>query len=115
MNAMKNRLSANERRLINREIKLQVHEIAEENFANTIATFMYTLHLYSGWGKKKLKDFYIKFDELHKELLDWYQLPTTDDGWLCKIKLKEIGVDIDEWIREDTIRAEKAKEMGGSE
>lgn len=115
MNSMKHRLSANQRRLINRELKLQVSEITEENFSNTIATFLYTLHLYSGWGKKRLRDFYTEFDKLHAELLEWYKLPNTDDGWLCKKKLKDIGVDIDEWIREDTIRAEKAQTVGGSE
>lgn len=101
MNAMKHRLPANERRLLEREMKLQINDIAEEKNKNLVAIILYTLHEYTGWGKRKLKDFYDKFEKINKQQREYYQLEQEDDAFLCKIKLKEIGIDIDEWIKEE--------------
>lgn len=101
MNAMKHRLPADARRLLEREMKLQMNEIAEERNTNIVAIILYTLHEYAGWGKRKLKDFYDRFDKINKEQREYYQLSEDDDAFLCKIKLKELGIDVDEWIKEE--------------
>lgn len=101
MNSSKYVLSARQKQLVKNEVKRLIPDVSEEHFSNTIATFLYALHLYTGWKQKKLYDFYVQFDVLHKELLDYYQLDTHEDGWLCKLKLKELGVDVDEWIEKD--------------
>lgn len=101
MNAMNYKLSAKDKRILNREMKRCAADYYEDLMNDIVATVLYTLYLYSGWKKKKLKDFYDNFDKLNKELLDYYRLEDSDSSWLCKQKLKDIGVDLDEWIKEE--------------
>lgn len=113
MDALKHRLPANQWRLVKQEVKRIAPEIMEDTAKKILTTTLYLLHSNYGWGKKRLHDFWVEYDKFYEELLKYYQLSTDDAGWLCEQKLKDIGVDVDEWIREDSIRAETIEEMGG--
>ena len=82
-------------KLINQEIIKQ-----NEQFSNDIdAAILYTLHSKHGWGEKRLRQFYDDFLETCKDLENYYEMPT-EAGWLCRQKLKDIGVDVEAWNAE---------------
>lgn len=102
MNVSKHNLTAMQKELVHREIKRQMHEVIEDYYVNSISIYLYSLWMYAGWGKRKLLKYYKVFDEMHKELLEYYKLPKSDDGWLCRQKLKnDLDIDIEKWIQED--------------
>lgn len=99
-------LTAKERLAMNIEINRQIVE-ADRKYTNDIdAMVLYTLHVHLGFGKKRLRRFWEAFQQEHKALVEYYQMP--DDGaWLCQRKLKDIGVDVEEWNKEVDDETEK--------
>lgn len=50
----------------------------------------------------RVKKFWNAFITEHKALTDYYQMDAPgDNAWLAHRKLKEIGVDIHQWYREE--------------
>lgn len=56
---------------------------------------LWTLHSVYGWGPKRLKDFYICMFREHLRMRDYYEM---DELYPERYKLKEKGVDLDEWF-----------------
>lgn len=98
--------TAKERTAMNMEINRQIIE-ADKKYTNDIdAMVLYTLHVHLGFGKKRLRRFWEAFQQEHKALIEYYQMP--DDGaWLCQRKLKDIGVNVEEWNKEVNDETEK--------
>ena len=93
-------LSSRERKAMNEEIKKQILE-HDENFAKDFDSMvLWTLHICFGFGKKRLKRFWDCFLKEHNNLRERYMLSPEDDGWLYRYKLKDIGVDVDNWYDE---------------
>lgn len=93
-------LSAKEQKAMNMEINRQIIE-ADKKYTNDVdAMILYTLHIHLGFGKKRLRKFWEAFKEEHKKLVEYYQMPN-DGAWLSRRKLKEIGVDVEAWNREE--------------
>lgn len=63
------------------------------------AMVLYTLMVHLGFGPKRLRRFYEAFSAEHDRLIQHYEMPD-DYTWLCKEKLKEIGVDVEAWNKE---------------
>lgn len=59
------------------------------------------LHVHFGFGKKRLKKAWKLFYAENKKLRDYYLMEVEDGGWLCRQKLLQIGVDVEEWYREE--------------
>ena len=92
-------LTAAERKAMNIEINRQIVE-ADRRYADDIdAMVLYTLPVHLGFGKKRLRKFYDAFSAEHDRLIQYYQMPD-DYTWLCKEKLKHIGVDVEVWNKE---------------
>lgn len=92
-------LSAKEQRALDKEIRRQLVEMDRKHSTDVDAMVLYTLHSRFGFGKKRLREFYDALCEEHDKLLKHYEM-TSNFPWLCKEKLKQIGVDIEEWNRE---------------
>ena len=94
--------TANERKAMELEINRQILEKDEEYKANIDALVLYVLMSHYGWRKKRLRKFWNVFVAEHKALREYYQWYTPEDNeWLAHYKLKQIGVDIHQWYKED--------------
>lgn len=63
---------------------------------------LYILMTENGWGKKKLHRFWKTFVKKHRTLIRCYKIGEPGDiAWLAHRKLKEIGVDIHQWYKEE--------------
>lgn len=58
---------------------------------------LWTLHSKYGWGKQRLRKFYLALFEEHLNMRRYYDI---EDMYPERIKLKEIGVDVEAWYNE---------------
>lgn len=91
-----------EKKALDIEARKAVVKESQRHYSDMDASLLYYAHDKYGWGKKKLRDFWEGFSKIRKELTEWYLLENNDDvNWVCKQKLKDIGVDVEEWLAED--------------
>lgn len=81
-----------------------MHEINQQILAKDKAyqldidtMVLWTLHQCYGWGATRLKKFYVAMMKEHLRMREFYEL---DDLYPERHKLKEKGVDIEEWQKE---------------
>lgn len=55
-----------------------------------------------GFGKKRLRAFYDSFSTELDALVKRYEMGDEDKAWLCSRKLKDYGIDISTWNKEET-------------
>ena len=94
------RLTANEKRALDEEIKRSLAEYTRKHELEVEAIVMRQLRRLTGWGETRLKRFYMDFAPAMKELVDRYEMTSADEAWLCTRELKEEGFDIEAWHRE---------------
>ena len=99
-------LSSKERKALDKEIRRQIIELDKQHSDDVDSMVLYTLHTRFGFGKKRLRQFYEALLQEHDKLVHHYDMPD-DYPWLCKHKLKEIGVDIEQWNQELIIEEAK--------
>ena len=94
-------LTAAERHAMNMEIQRQLGDYTRKHAIEVDAMFLWYLHEEFGFGIKRLKKVFTGFHPRMLELCDRYEMHDEgDDIWLCTRKLKDIGVDLDEWLKE---------------
>lgn len=100
---MKNKKMKNEvKKQFMTELCKDLTDFARDSELETDSMVLYVLHKEFGFGKERLKRFYKAF---HKHVLGLGQhYEMNDEGdlaWLCRHKLMEIGIDIQEWAEEE--------------
>lgn len=97
------KLTAAEKKAMDMEINRQLIEKDKQYSADIDALVLYVLMEHYGWRKKRLKRFWDAFIAEHKALRDYYDMHNPGDNeWLAHRMLKDIGVDINEWYKEET-------------
>ena len=94
-------LSRKEQEALDIEIRKQMAEQARQYQDDFDACVLYQIHAQYGKQAKALRKFYDQWKVVHKALLDHYELDKPDAPWLFMQKLKDIGVDVEEWNKED--------------
>lgn len=89
-------LTVAERKALDIEIKKQMAEYDRKHRNELEAMVLWQLHAQLGFGVKRLKKFYDNFNPIVEELIERYQLEEDDSIWICTLKLKELGIDIEE-------------------
>ena len=98
-------LSKAERTALDIEVRKAIAENQTIYHQDMDAAILYFLHTRYGFGVKRLRDFWDKFNELHGQILRDYQVLNEDAAWVCRDKLKQIGVDVKQWYEEDERKA----------
>ena len=94
--------TAAEEKAMKLEINRQLVEANRKANEDIDALVLYTLAEGYGWRRKRLRKFWNKFKEVHKDLCEYYMMDEPGDNeWLAHRKLKQIGVDVHEWYLED--------------
>ena len=93
-------ITSAQREAINREINKRVLEIDKEYSRNMEACVLYVLYDVFGYGPIRLRRFYDAFVRTHQDLQKRYEFDTKDTNWLCRHKLEQMGIDLDQWERE---------------
>ena len=90
-------LTSKERKALDMEVKRQLAEYDKKHKLELQALFLWILHEQLGFGKQRLRLIFDIFDKAFDELIERYDLEEKDSAWLCTMKLKDYGVDIEEW------------------
>lgn len=93
-------LTKAEKTAMNMEIQRQLAEYDLKHEAEIDALILYVLHQQLGWGEKRLRRFYEGVADEIDALVKRYQMEEGDRVWLCLHKLKEMGIDVEQWCRE---------------
>lgn len=94
-------LSRNEHKAMEIEIKRQLADYDRKHGLEMDALVLWVLYNEFGFGPVRLRRFYDRFAESIKELIARYDLEDSDDIWLCTRKLKDRGIDIEAWHKEN--------------
>ena len=89
-----------------KEMHKQMAEYDRKNMNELDSCILWVLHEEFGFGPKRLKHFYNTFGPALDSLIEHYELDNSDKIWICTYKLKEYGIDIEEWNKE---RSKKVK------
>ena len=82
------------------EIKNTLAEWDKKHYQELDALVLWVLHEEFGFGEGRLKRFHDRFAVSIDELVHRYVMDDEDDVWLCTRKLKEYGIDLEEWNKE---------------
>ena len=94
--------TAAERKAMMLEINRQTIERYEQYAADIDALILYVLMSHYGWKKKRLKRFWNAFVTEHRNLREFFETDDVGDNeWIAHRMLREIGVDIHQWYREE--------------
>ena len=91
--------TAAERKAMLQEINRQIVEKDEQYAADIDALILYVLMTHYGWKKKRLKQFWKVFVEEHAKLREFFG--TDDTEWFAHKMLRDIGVDVHQWYKEE--------------
>lgn len=94
-------LTKTEQKALDIEAKKAVLQCEEQYRADLDAAILYFLHTKYGFGVKRLREFWDGFNALHEEMIQHYMVESADAAWVCRDKLKQIGVDVVKWYEED--------------
>lgn len=93
-------LTAAEKKAMEMEIKRQLAEFDRKHELEIDAVVLWLLHEEFGFGEKRLKKLYSRLKPAIDELINRYQMDEEDGPWLCTTKLKNYGIDLEEWKNE---------------
>lgn len=93
-------LTSAEKKAMDMEIQRQLAEYDRKHVLEIDALILWVLHEQLGWGEKRLRRFYDHFADEIDALILRYQMDEDDKVWLCTHKLKEAGIDLEQWDRE---------------
>lgn len=95
MKAIVNKMTVKEKRAMEIEIRKQIGENLNAMQTDLVSIVLWQLHKQLGFGKKRLLRFYKNFAPSLKELAEYYDMPESDQSFICKHHLKAIGIDVD--------------------
>lgn len=100
-------LSQHEKKQANAEIKRQLAEYDKAHAEELDNLVLYILHTEFGFGKKRLKRFYIRFMNGIDDLINRYDMDDEDAIWLCTTKLKAYGLTVEDLQNEKLVEKDK--------
>lgn len=93
-------MTAAEKKAMSIEIQRQFADFEAKHIDELEALILWHLHEEFGFGRKRLKRFYDTFRPHISALLERYVMEDSDKVWLCTYKLKQYGIDINEWNKQ---------------
>ena len=84
---------------LKRELSKRLVAANEQFYEAELSCILYALHIYAGWGKRKLLDFVRCYRPIVQQLTDYYayDYSSSDASYACTAALKnELGIDVAE-------------------
>lgn len=83
--------------ILKQEIRQRYLEMDKKYALDMDTVYLWTLHVKHGWGREKLKKFYLDAFKEHLRMREFYEM---DDMYPERYKLKEKGIDIEAWYNQ---------------
>ena len=92
-----------EQRALDKAICEQIVEMDRQMELDRDSSILWMLHEQFGFGHDRLfKAWKLMYSD-NKKLQARYEMGPEDGGWLCRQKLKEYGVDLERWYKDEGI------------
>lgn len=91
------KFTAAEKKALDIEIKKELADQTRSHETELDAMILWNLHEQFGFGYDRLFKFYSSFTKNIKELVKRYEMPESESFWLATKKLKDYGIDLEEW------------------
>ena len=88
------------RREVYRQVNNELTLSTKRFFKDETAVVLWVLHDTFGFGKDRLKRFYVNYEKVNADLRKHYSMSNSDMRYITDRLLKDIGVDLDEWEME---------------
>lgn len=90
-----------EQEAIDQEICRQLKEASRQDEIDRESCILWMLHVHFGFGPRRLRKAWELFYQQNHELTKRYDLPTDDGPWICRQKLLDYGINLEEWFKEE--------------
>ena len=89
-------LTRSQEKAMHKEIKSQLLDYDKQYFLDMDAAVLWALHKEFGFGAKRLRRFFDRFEKVHEDLRSYYQLDDDTNTWLCRYLLqRDVGIDVE--------------------
>lgn len=78
-----------------REVNKELSRATDRFFYDEVTVILWVLHQQFGFGRDRLKKFYVNYNMENQKLRDYYSAADKDLHYVTDHLLKRIGVDID--------------------
>ena len=92
-----------EEKAVNKALGELIVEMDRQMELDRDSSILWMLHEQFGFGRKKLFRAWKLMYADSKKLQARYEMGPEDGGWLCRQKLKEYGVDLERWYKDEGI------------
>ena len=89
---------ADVQKAMRKAINEQLKEIHEKFYDDEIATILYTLRQVFGFGEKRLKEYFDRYEIEWENLRQRYDMEDREVSSMCMEKLLADGIPVDKWI-----------------
>lgn len=93
-------LNKKEQAALDQEINRQIVEHDRRFDMDKESSILWMLHIQFGFGPKRLRKAWELFYAESESLRNYYELEHGDEAWIARQKLKELGVDIEQWYKD---------------
>ena len=90
-----------EQKIVNKALGEQWAEMGRQMEMDQDSSVLWMLHEQFGFGPKRLYKAWKLMHEDNKKLQERYEMGPEDGGWLCRQKLKQYGVDVERWYKDE--------------
>ena len=91
----KNEPNSAQRRVLKQEVAKEFNKLLERYNRDASMQILWVLHSEFGFGQQRLQKFVDKLAEMQINMEYTYELPEDDTPFLCELKLRESGIDVD--------------------
>lgn len=102
---MKVRLNRNQpnqaqKKVLKEECRREFHNLLENYNKQVALQVMHILHFDYGFGEKRLRQFFLKLKDMQNDLVARYEVGDDDVPDICRIQLRDDGIDLDKLFME---------------
>lgn len=85
------------RRQVLREVNQELTKATDRFFYDEVTVILWVLHQQFGFGKERLKKFYVNYNKENQKLRDHYAASDQDLHYITSHLLEKIGVSVEEF------------------
>lgn len=96
--------TATQRRALRKEVTKEFDKHLDIYNYNVSMQVLYILRFYYGFGQKRLEEFADRMSEMQMSMDEMYELAESDTPFLCELKLRDSGIDVDKVMKKKSER-----------
>ena len=90
--------TAKQKKALKKQCVVEFHNLLESYNRQVALQIMYILHFNYGFGKKRLESFFNELKKMQESHITRYEVKDDDVPDICEIKLRESGINIEDFF-----------------